>query len=104
MERTMATKHLFVAGSIALSVALPAIAADDAALLKEAQQIFQSLPKAMSNPGTELVKEQVALGRLLFFDPRITADGDVSCATCHHPALYRTNGSPPPIALNLPLH
>src|SRR5260370_24035442 len=104
MERTMATKHLFVAGSIALSVALPAIAADDAALLKEAQQIFQSLPKAMSNPGTELVKEQVALGRLLFFDPRITADGDVSCATSHQPALYGTDGRPTSIGVKQRLH
>jgi len=100
----MATKYLFVAGSIALSVALPAIAADDAALLKEAQQIFQSLPKAMSNPGTELVKEQVALGRLLFFDPRITADGDVSCATCHQPALYGTDGRPTSIGVKQRLH
>src|SRR5260370_819015 len=100
----MATKYLFVAGSIALSVALAAIAADDAAVVKEAQQIFQSLPKAMSNPGTELVKEQVALGRLLFFDPRITADGDVSCATCHQPALYGTDGRPTSIGVKQRLH
>jgi len=40
VERTMATKYLFVAGSIALLVASPAIAADDAALLRQAQQFF----------------------------------------------------------------
>jgi cytochrome c peroxidase len=99
VERIMATKYLFVAGSIALSVASPAIAADDAALLKEARQIFQPLPKYTSGPGTTLAKEQVALGHLLFFDPRITADGDVCCATCHQPALYGTDGRPTSIGV-----
>ena len=28
---------------------------------------------------------QIDLGRLLFFDPLLSADGSVSCATCHHP-------------------
>jgi len=100
----MATKYLIVAGGIALWVALPANAADDAALLKEAQQIFQPLPKHTSDPGTALAKEQVALGRLLFFDPRITADGHVSCATCHQPALYGTDGKQTSIGVKQRLH
>jgi cytochrome c peroxidase len=29
---------------------------------------------------------EVALGRRLFFDPRLSADGRVSCASCHDPA------------------
>jgi cytochrome c peroxidase len=29
--------------------------------------------------------EKVRLGRWLFFDPRLSADGTVSCATCHRP-------------------
>src|SRR5688572_5788842 len=28
----------------------------------------------------------VELGRLLFFDPRLSGDDDMSCATCHDPA------------------
>src|SRR5713101_6036048 len=104
VESTMATKHLFVAGSIALSAASPAIAADDAALLREAQQIFQPLPKDMSDAGTAVAKELVALGRRLFFDPRITADGDVSCATCHQPALYGTDGRPTSVGVKQRLH
>ncbi|MBI1727919.1 MAG: photosynthetic protein synthase I [Candidatus Rokubacteria bacterium] len=28
---------------------------------------------------------QVALGRLLFFDPRLSGDASISCATCHDP-------------------
>src|SRR5690242_4914147 len=32
-----------------------------------------------------LTPEKVRLGRWLFFDPRLSADGTVSCATCHRP-------------------
>lgn len=30
-------------------------------------------------------KEKINLGRLLFFDPILSGDKDVACATCHHP-------------------
>ncbi len=30
--------------------------------------------------------EKVRLGRWLFFDPRLSADGTISCASCHRPA------------------
>ncbi|MDX2015687.1 MAG: cytochrome c peroxidase [Myxococcaceae bacterium] len=29
----------------------------------------------------------VELGRLLFFDPILSGDRDIACATCHHPSL-----------------
>ena len=29
--------------------------------------------------------QQIDLGRYLFFDPALSADGSVSCASCHHP-------------------
>ncbi len=32
------------------------------------------------------------LGRKLFFDPRLSSDGTVSCATCHLPELAFTDG------------
>ncbi|MCX8520478.1 MAG: tryptophan tryptophylquinone biosynthesis enzyme MauG [Rhodoferax sp.] len=31
--------------------------------------------------------ERIALGQRLFFDPRLSRDGTMSCATCHHPGL-----------------
>ena len=37
---------------------------------------------------------EVDLGRLLFFDPRVSTDGAVSCARCHQPALYGTDALP----------
>ncbi|MDP3939600.1 MAG: cytochrome c peroxidase [Deltaproteobacteria bacterium] len=35
--------------------------------------------------------EKVELGRLLYFDKRLSKDGTVSCASCHHPATGFSN-------------
>src|SRR5262245_17446217 len=46
------------------------------------------LPVAPQNPA------QVALGRALLFDKILSGNRDVSCATCHEPALHMTDGLP----------
>ena len=33
-----------------------------------------------------MTPEKVELGRLLYFDPRMSGDGSLSCASCHPPA------------------
>jgi cytochrome c peroxidase len=38
--------------------------------------------------------ERVDLGRMLFFDPRLSGSGWISCATCHNPALAWADGLP----------
>ncbi len=43
------------------------------------------------NPYTPAKAE---LGWLLFFDPRLSSDGSVSCASCHSPAHAFTDGRP----------
>ena len=40
------------------------------------------------------VSEKIALGKQLFFDKRLSADGNVSCATCHDPRQAFTDGLP----------
>jgi len=37
---------------------------------------------------------RVTLGRTLFFDPRLSAKGVMSCASCHNPALGWSDGRP----------
>jgi cytochrome c peroxidase len=64
----------------------------DADLLKEAQGLFKPLPKDVATPEFPVTPERVSLGRMLFFDPRISADGTVSCMRCHQAALYATDG------------
>ena len=42
------------------------------------------LPVPPQNP---LTAEKVTLGQLLFFDPRLSGSGILSCASCHNPSL-----------------
>ncbi len=37
-------------------------------------------------------KLRAAIGRSLFFDRRLSADGKISCASCHHPELALSDG------------
>ena len=38
-----------------------------------------------------LTPEKIKLGEALYFDKRLSADGTVSCATCHDPAIAFTD-------------
>ncbi len=42
--------------------------------------------------GSDASAETVELGRLLFFDPVLSQNNDISCATCHNPDLGFTDG------------
>lgn len=89
---------LGTACAVASSVALAASPADEA-LLQQARAVFKPLPPDMGTPAFPITSERVALGRMLFFDPRISLDGTVSCAKCHQPALYGTDALAKPIGV-----
>ena len=46
---------------------------------------FLGIPAVPVPPDNPITEEKVALGKLLFFDPRLSRDGTVACATCHQP-------------------
>lgn len=51
------------------------------------------LPGVESLPGGDrFAAEKVELGRMLFWDPILSGEKDVSCATCHHPAFGYGDG------------
>jgi cytochrome c peroxidase len=81
-----------------------AVEEDDVTLLKRAQELFQPLPKDMATPESPITKERVNLGQQLFFDPRLTVDSNMSCASCHQPALYGTDALPTSIGVRQRLH
>jgi cytochrome c peroxidase len=58
---------------------------------KGLQPLFPKLVVPVSNP---ITKGKYELGRQLYFDPRVSLDGTVSCATCHNPAKGWTDGAP----------
>jgi cytochrome c peroxidase len=88
----MAKLRLYAAGIAAtFTILLIAAVADDAMLLKQAQEIFPPLPKDMGSAEFPITTERVELGRSLFFDPRLTIDASMSCSSCHQPAFYGTD-------------
>lgn len=54
------------------------------------------MPVPKDNPATP---EKIALGKLLFFDPRLSKNDSVSCASCHNPYLAWTDGQSKAIGL-----
>ena len=48
------------------------------------------------NPYT---KEKAELGRLLYYDKRLSADNTVACASCHHPDFGFTDGQPTSVGI-----
>ena len=56
---------------------------------------FVVIPK--DNP---LTKEKVELGKLLFFDKRLSTNDSIACASCHLPSLAFTDGQPVSTGVN----
>lgn len=96
---------LLTATSLALA-ALPAsaqtAAIDSSALREEAKGVFEAIPATLSaikqtdkDPqGIALTPEKIELGKVLFFDPRMSRSGLISCQTCHNVGLGGVDGLP----------
>lgn len=57
--------------------------ADD--LRTRAQQLFDPIPSQVPGARNDvIIGEKTELGRMLFFDPRLSASGVISCHTCHN--------------------
>lgn len=59
--------------------------------------LLGTAPDAAHNPVTPA---KVELGKALFFDPRLSGNGTVSCATCHNPALGWSDGLKTGVGIN----
>jgi cytochrome c peroxidase len=64
----------------------------DEDLLKQAKQIFSPLPQVMFSEKNPITPEKIKLGKILFYETRISVDGTVSCARCHPIGLYAADG------------
>ncbi len=56
----------------------PAVEVDGKAL-----ENFKTLPASFDNPANPITEEKVTLGRMLFYDTRLSKNHDVSCNSCH---------------------
>lgn len=91
MKLTIARSLALSAAALSLSLGAPAMAED----LSEYTSMFSPLPAIPPIPaGSTMTPERIELGAMLFFEPRISATGVISCATCHNPALGWTDRIP----------
>jgi cytochrome c peroxidase len=60
-------------------------------------KLGKALPHPADNAATPA---RVALGKALFFDPRLSGNGTVSCASCHHPGLGWSDGQKKSVGIN----
>jgi cytochrome c peroxidase len=79
------------ATAVALALGGGAVAQD----MDEYRSFFEALPAIPPIPeGAALTRARIDLGQMLFFEPRISGSGVISCATCHNPALGWTDRIP----------
>lgn len=72
---------MLIAGAVNMNAAL----ADEFASFRT---FFTPLPALAPIPAdNSLTLEKIELGKMLFFEPRISGSGVISCASCHNPAL-----------------
>lgn len=57
-----------------------------------AKSDYQASKKMRIPKNNQLTPERIELGKALFFDPRLSDTNQMSCATCHNPSLYWTDG------------
>lgn len=50
---------------------------------QDALQMFAPLPAAMDSPDNPATDVKVKLGRMLYYEPRLSANQKISCNTCH---------------------
>jgi cytochrome c peroxidase len=58
------------------------------------------ISKAVVPVANPVTKGKYELGRQLYFDPRVSLDGTVSCATCHNPEKGWTDNMPVSIGIH----
>jgi cytochrome c peroxidase len=67
--------------------------ASDSDLLKQARMYFKPLPDKPTSPAyNPTTPEKVELGKKLYFDPRLSLSGVISCNTCHNLSTFGVDG------------
>ena len=84
-------RHVIPALIVGLGFSAMAVGADD--LMVSAQSLFKPIPlEPPAIPGIAATPARVELGKMLYFDPRISASHTISCNSCHNVGLGGVDG------------
>lgn len=73
----------------------PAMSQTSDPLITSAREVFKPIPvNPPELPGIPATKAKVELGKMLYFDPRLSVTHSISCASCHSPGLGGADNSP----------
>jgi cytochrome c peroxidase len=61
---------------------------------EQALGVFGSLPEVAASESNEVTDEKVALGRTLYYDPRLSKNQEISCNSCHALSKHGVDGEP----------
>ena len=100
-EIPAAVASVALAGLVWAAKPLPIPRAEDLAAPRSLEQVGLPLEatRALVPADNPQTPAKVALGERLFFERRLSADGTVSCSTCHDPARAFTDGLPTSIGV-----
>ena len=77
-------RPIFLIASLSLAGLLAAPAWSQSDLQKQAQQLFKPIPSTPpALPHNPASPARVALGKMLYFDPRLSESHAISCNSCH---------------------
>jgi cytochrome c peroxidase len=87
-HRRSSMKKIYLLAALTLTLSFTTFgfsAPPEDTLLKDAQAVFQPIPdKAPVIKNNEATADKVELGKMLYFDPRLSKSGLISCNTCHN--------------------
>lgn len=72
---------------------------DEAAEIQVPKGLPALTPNAVVPASNPMTAGRIALGKQLYFDPRVSLNGTVSCATCHNPEKGWTDSLPTTIGI-----
>jgi cytochrome c peroxidase len=87
-------RHLTVAFVLVMAIAWPATGQRSPAAEFFAGRLPPWFPVPNVPADNPLTEAKVELGRFLFYDPQLSGNGTISCATCHQQLLAFTDGLP----------
>lgn len=94
MSRILRVALTATASTLLLAAPLNAAELDREAMMRTAQALFQPLPEVVDNPDNPLNDSKIELGKMLYYDPRLSKSGFISCNSCHNLATYGTDNLP----------